>query len=260
MADQQAQPPSTPPQAPKPGTQEHDGAMADLFDSAQKPSGQPPENFDTLILGKFKTQADLEAAYKELESRLGGQPKETPKETPKPPAEKPKGSDSAPPSAWDKASQELADAGELSAETVKALKDSGTPETVIQSWVKQQAEGVQTYRNAMAEAAGGPEQFEQIRQWASQALSQAEKTALQDLVASGDVVKAKLAVETMKARYIAANGSPPAAPVGGKTPGSSTAGYESVEQMIADMARPEYKQDPAFREKVKQRVEVTTAF
>lgn len=259
MADQQAQAPSTPP-PPKPGTPEHDKAMADLFDSVQPKPGQPPaQEPESLILGKFKSQADLEAAYKELEAKLGApkppeqKPEEKPTDPPKPP-------DAPAATPWEKASQELANDGELSAETLAALKASGTPEHVIQSWVKSNADGAANYKAEMAKAAGGEEQFETIRKWASQALSADEKKALQDLVGSGDVVKARLAVETMKARYVAANGNPPAAPIGGKSPGASTAGYESVEQMIADMARPEYKQDPAFREKVRQRVAATTAF
>ena len=251
MADQQA--------APVPGSPEHDKAMADLFDAAQQPPApeQPlTEQPESLILGKFKSQADLEAAYKELEAKLG-----TPKqETPPKQEEAPKGPEQQPATPWEKASQELAKSGELSEETLQALKATGTPETVIQSWAEQQTASVDNYKSAMADAAGGQEQFEKIRTWASQALSDGEKKALQDLVASGDVVKARLAVETMKARYVAANGSPPVAPIGGKSPGASTAGYESVEQMVKDMADPQYKQDPAFRAKVQERLKVTTAF
>lgn len=264
MSDTQAQAPSTPPAK---GTPEYDKAMADLFDSSQpKPEQPPTDEPKDLILGKFKSQADLEAAYKELEAKLGGAkaehsaPKDKPADPPKGAEQDPKGSEQSPANPWEKASQELASDGELSEETLQALKASGTPESVIQSWIKSNADGAASYKAEMAKAAGGEEQFETIRKWASQALSSDEKKALQDLVASGDVVKARLAVETMKARYVAANGNPPVAPIGGKSPGASTAGYESVEQMIADMAKPEYKQDPAFREKVRRRVEVTTAF
>jgi hypothetical protein len=255
MADA-AQAPGTP-ATPVPGSPEHDAAMLAKYNAAQQPAGAPPADGQPpaeLILGKFKTQDDLVKAYAELEKKLSGAKPETPS-TPDP---------AKPPVAdgkvnWEAVGAEIKLTGALSDGSREALKALGIPDEVMDSYVSASSTAVASFRTTLEAEAGGAEQFETIRTWAATALSDGEKAALQKMV-EGGLDTAKLAISTMRARYEAANGAPPASPVGGRAPGSSSVGYASTQEMVRDMANPMYQNDPAFRAQVEARLAATTAF
>jgi hypothetical protein len=89
--------------------------------------------------------------------------------------------------------------------------------------------------------------------WAKDALSADEIQAFNDAVNSGNAKLAAFAVSGLNARFAAANPAEPAlinkgAPAGGVT------GFDSWAQVTAEMRKPEYAKDAAFRAKVTERL------
>lgn len=226
--------------APVPGTPAHDEAMAQKFDASQE---KPPE----LLLGKFKSAEDLAKAYQELEKKLGG----ADKPVDPPPAAPPPVVDGK--VDWAAVQAEVASEEGLKPATVAALTKLGIPQEVIDGYVSSLQVQQQTFRTTLETEAGGAEQFETVRAWAKDNLQPGEKAALQKMV-EGGLDSAKLAVQTMRQRYEAANGAFPSAPAGGRAPGAASGGYASTAEMVVDMRDPRYGNDPAFRKMVEARV------
>lgn len=254
---------------PVPGSPEHDAAMAQKYDAQNTPgvddlsakpdaAPQPAPEPEQLLAGKYKTAADLEKAYKALEARLGA-PKPDAAPTPAPaPTDASTPSTEAPKSIdYNAVAAEVGESGDISPETRALLAKQGLPEGVIDTVVRGLQAQSNEVRQAAYDAIGGKENFEAIRTWAAENLSDAEKSFLQAQVNAGKE-QAKLAMQTMKARFDAVNGSKPTLLSGDKA--ASSVGYESKYQMMQDMKNPQYAKDAAFRAKVAQRIAATTAF
>jgi len=100
--------------------------------------------------------------------------------------------------------------------------------------------------------AGGEQNFTQIVQWA-QTLSDAEKTAYNDAVKSGNVAAVKLAVSGMAAKYQQSYGRDPKL-VGGRASTPGPEAFTSWAQVTKAMSDPRYDSDPAYRAEVENRI------
>ena len=89
-------------------------------------------------------------------------------------------------------------------------------------------------------------------EWAQNNVSEEEIDAYNNTVLEGDTGSVRLALQGLYAKYASENGIEPSLVQGGGR--ARAAGYESRQQMIEDMKRPEYKEDPAFREQVERRL------
>jgi hypothetical protein len=284
MADATAPAPVTAPvvapPAPALGTPEYDAAMAAKFDASQpKPAAEPakkPADPPAPILGKFKTQDDLVKAYQELEKKLGAPAPAAPAPTTPPapesklaipPATEQTPEQKAAAEATAKAgvdfnalSKEFADNGKLSDETFKKLADGGIPREMAEQYIAgQQALATQAaaaYDAAAFAQAGGEAKFNEMTAWAAASLPMADKVTFNEAVTSGDTTKMQLAVANLKTKFEANFGAAPAATLGGQ-PSKATQAYESMAQVKADMSKPEYKKDPAFRASVEARLAVS---
>ena len=94
-------------------------------------------------------------------------------------------------------------------------------------------------------------------EWAHANLPEAEIDVYNAVVENGEIPAIKLSLQGLYARYASENGVDPTLVQGGGR--ARSAGYESRQQMIDDMKRPEYKDDPAFREQVERRLANTPA-
>lgn len=246
--------------APVPGSPEHDAAMLAKYNAAQglpQPEAQPEgDQRPAWLPEKFKSAEDLAKAYDELSKKLGAPKDEKPAEgTPadvEPTDDKSaKGQPADGSFDWSALGDEIATNGGLTPESRAAIAKLGIPDAIIDSYVAAQVASVQSFTKVMHEAAGGEQEFEKIREWSSENLSDAEKKFLQAQVAAG-TESAKMAVATMKARYEAVHGRQPNL-LGGQ-PSSKGAGYASTAEMMRDMGDPRYKTDSAFRALVEQRL------
>lgn len=153
--------------------------------------------------------------------------------------------------------------GTLKPESYAALAAKGVDKATVDeflSGVKARAETEQSaYASAIITATvGTPEKYAEVVGWAKGALTPAEIAAFNAAVESGDQARAAFAVAGLQGRFTAANPAEPRLLNQG-LPSGGASGYESWAQVKADMATPEYRKDPAFRDKVKARLAVSPA-
>jgi hypothetical protein len=89
--------------------------------------------------------------------------------------------------------------------------------------------------------------------WAGEQMDSTEVTAYNNAVNSGDRSQVNLAVQGLKARYESANGRQPSN-IGGRSSQTNGDTYASWAQVTADMNKPEYKTDTAFRDTVQNKL------
>lgn len=148
---------------------------------------------------------------------------------------------------WDELSFKIGSQGDIDIEDYNKLMAMGIPEETIRGHVQMVAQQVQTHVAAVTDAFGGQEQWQQTQAWADRNLSEGEIAHLNQMLAGPDY---KMAVDMIKQRAGTQMSNMPQT-----NPGTNqVTPYGSQAEMIADMRKPEYKRDPAFRQQVQARV------
>lgn len=220
---------------------------------------------------KFKTPADLAKAYKELESKLGKKPAEN------------EGGDPASPSDEntdeleidnDKAQEELnkvgidfnalaqeyTQLGKLSDETYASLEKAGIPRSEVDTYIEGRQALSEKINNEAFSRVGGKDQFNAMRTWAAQNYTPEERAAFNKAV-NGSSADRNMALDALKAAYVAANGNEPDLVTGDVANSNANLGvYLSRAQVTADMKDPRYKTDPAFRKQVEAKLARSDVF
>ena len=215
---------------------------------------------------KFKSVEDLAKSYSELEKKLGEQ---TPKEETVDPVSATKLKEEAPKQEnsleiaedavenaglnFDTLAQEYAEKGQLGDESYKALEQSGIPKAYVDQFIAGQKAIGEQQTNTVKDMVGGDEAYTEMASWASKNMSEGEKKAYNAAVNSADMDTVKLAVDGLRAKYQAANGTEPSLMQGKATPVAEQ-GFESWAEVTAAMADPRYSKDPAYQEAVKQKL------
>ena len=215
---------------------------------------------------KFKSVEDLAKSYSELEKKLGEQ---TPKEETVDPVSATKLKEEAPKQEnsleiaedavenaglnFDTLAQEYAEKGQLGEESYKALEQSGIPKAYVDQFIAGQKAIGEQQTNTVKDMVGGDEAYTEMASWASKNMSDGEKKAYNAAVNSADMDTVKLAVDGLRAKYQAANGTEPSLMLGKATPVAEQ-GFESWAEVTAAMADPRYSKDPAYQEAVKQKL------
>lgn len=238
----------------------HDEAMLQALDqntqqTQQAAEGEAPTTGEEpeLILGKFKSQEELAAAYQELQTKLsqGGaqqeQSQEEIQQTAEQAVEAAEGVDMA------SLSQEYAEAGELSQASYEALEKAGIPRTMVEQYIAGQEATAEATRNDILSDVGGEEEFGRISQWAVNNLSADQIERYNEAVDSGDGTRMREAVQSLAYQYTKANGSEPQL-MGGSGGAAAGSSFESVAQLTAAMSDPRYASDPAYRNEVAQKL------
>ena len=210
---------------------------------------------------KFKTAEQLAMAYAELETKLGAPAPATPAAPavptgplPTPVIAKPVQPEADPLAVFE---QEFATTGKLSEKSYEALAAKGYPKRVVDNYIAgSQARAAQEAASIYG-MVGGQESFETMANWAASNLQEAEINALNDGLSKGGT-SAQMAVRALQQAYQSQNGVTPTLldPTGAG--GAFGDSYESYEEMMKDMAKDDYKFDPAFRKKVQDKVARST--
>ena len=216
---------------------------------------------------KFKSVEEMAKSYSELEKKLGEQSQPKPEvdpvsattlkgEEPKVEESKLEIAENAVENAgldFNTLAQEYADNGQLGEQSYKALEDSGIPKEYVDQFIAgQKAIGAQQTSNVKS-MVGGEEAYNEMASWASKNMSDGEKKAYNTAVNSADMDTVKLAVDGLRAKYQAANGTEPSLMQGKATPVAEQ-GFESWAEVTAAMADPRYSKDPAYQEAVKAKI------
>ena len=221
------------PDAPQENTQQTE---------ATRPEGLPE---------KFDSVEALAESYSNLEQKMGAgeEGEEGDGETVVEQAEEAIGAD-----AFADYSQEYMDNdGQLSEASYEALaKDHNFSKELVDSFIQGQEALSNRMLGEVHDTVGGSDKYQEIMEWATANLSDSEIDSYNKTVEVGDASSINLALRGVHAKYAAENGYSPSLVQG--TGKGRAVGYESRQQMIADMAKPEYKTDPAFRDTVERRL------
>lgn len=153
----------------------------------------------------------------------------------------------------DKLSNEFMEKGSLSEESYKALEKSGISKELVDDYIRLKQGEAASVRTEVLNIAGGEESFQQMIQWAS--TNYADVDAYNRMITSGDAAQMRMAMTSLKAAYVAANGQDPSLVMGGNASGTIGDVYQSDLEMVADMQKAEYRNNPSFRREVTDKVQ-----
>ena len=203
------------------------------------------------LAGKYKNAEELEAAYLELQKKLGEQPEEQAAEEP----EQETSSESLLDQLWEQSQSEKFD-DETLAQIAKA-----DPNELAQMYLDYRSKAESNsqpqiraeYANNLRNAVGGEKQYNEMLGWAGQNLSEQEIEAYDSIMDKGDPAAAYWAVQALSYRYRDANGVEGDL-VQGKSPGPGGT-FRSQAEVIQAMSDPRYDNDPAYRQDVMRKLE-----
>lgn len=236
---------------------------------APAPAPQAAPERPAWLPEKFKTPEDLAKAYAELEKKIGSMGQ---KAAPAKAARSPAPSMSPEAAAEvvtvqaetavrtadldpDALDEEFATSGRLSPETYAKAEKAGISREFLDRYVEARAVLVQKQAEELMAAAGGKEQWQKVAAWARANLSERALAAFNEAIERGSFEMAKIAIEGIVARYMAANAAPKL--IGGTGSGGPS-GFRSEAEIKAAMADPRYAADPAYRAEVENRLRATS--
>lgn len=238
------------------------GAEAPVEAEAPAPSetveeASANETPEAVLPEKFSSVEDLVKSYNELESKLG-QSSEEPQEQPEQQAEQAedearevleqRGLD------FDEMSAEFARDSVLSEERYQQLEEAGIPRNLVDQFIEgQKAVGQQIQEQAF-QVVGGQDNYNNMVSWAQANMSEGEIESFNRAVEAGDMNDKMLAVRGLYSRFTSENGSSPNLRHGASNNGGATDVYDSWAQVTQDMRDARYKNDPAFRAVVEDRL------
>ena len=203
------------------------------------------------LAGKYKNAEELEAAYLELQKKLGSQETnqdEAVEETPTDDTE------SILDRLWDESQTEF------NPETVDALTKTD-PVQLAEMYLQYRSsqEGKQGPAmtdqdvNNLKGLVGGENQYNELLGWASQNLSEQDIDMYDAVMGLGNPAAARFAIEALAYRYQESNGVEGNL-VQGKSPGTGSA-FRSQAEVVQAMSDPRYDNDPAYRRDVMKKLE-----
>ncbi len=231
----------------------------------QEPVKGTPPSTEGLILGKFKTQEDLAAAYKELEAKQGSKAKDesTPPVTPAPENVSTLTVESATKTLTDKGldymefANQYAQDGALSSASYEKLISKGITAQQIDAFIGTQAPLIAAQKAAADVAAkdvkdhvGGEAEFAKLIDFVAKSLTPAEVASYNRAVDAGDTVAAKIMLTNFKGQRDAKLGVEPNLNGGTPPQSGSSDVYQALSQYHNDIADPRYAKDAFFRSKV----------
>ena len=195
-----------------------DQARADLYDEAA--GNEPSEPEDSLILGKYKSQADLIDAYKNLQRE-----------------------------------NERLRTGEPEAETeiAESSVEAEEPDNQLTD-----ADATRIRDNIFSQV-GGEDKYQVLMGWASQNLDEGRAAAFNEALQSGNEGAILSQLKGIQYDHMMATGYEPKL-TGGRAPTQDVRGFASEAQVIAAMQDPRYGTDPAYVKEVEQRIAVSNVF
>ena len=229
---------------------------------------QLAEEQDKLLAGKYKDAEDLEAAYIELQKKLGSNEEETTEETVDEAEEERENpfEDDPQGAIVFQAGAEMNENGELSEATKQSLSEMTAADFVdAMSRIDDDDDGdtnpvaaestglTNSDINDIQNAVGGEESYTQMIAWAKDNFTSTEIQAYDAALERGDMNNINLALQALYYRYTDSVGVE-GDMIQGK---ASTAvdGFRSQQEVVRAMGDPRYDNDPAYRQDVYDKLE-----
>jgi len=210
---------------------------------------------ETMLAGKYKNAEELEAAYIELQKKLGDNSEEsevTEEETEE--TEEEESSDSSLfDRLWDEAKGE-----EFSEDILKELSESNPTDLakMYLDYRNSQPTNKITEKDAttLMDSIGGEEKYSDMMKWAIDNVPDAEIDMYDSVMESGDRNAAFFAMQALSYKYgdsVGVEGKL----VQGKAPTETTKGFKSQAEVVNAMQDPRYDRDPAYRQEIMAKLE-----
>jgi hypothetical protein len=152
--------------------------------------------------------------------------------------------------------KELSDNGSLSDEAYNDMAAKGLPRDVVDQYIAGQQAIVAQQREQFLSSVGGEENYDVLTEWANSNLTESEVNAYDAVMNGGDPVQMQMALQGLSARHQQATGRPNLLKGNTGSMGSAQ-GYRSWAEVTSDMKNPKYQTDPAYRQDVQNRLEVS---
>lgn len=212
-----------------------------------------------LLAGKYRDAQELEKAYLELQSKLGGDNQEEAEEVEEEIESEPGSNEAV--EFFEALNDEYDENGRLSEESMAALKEMSSEELVDAYFQMQDRLGSEPQAvelsdsdvSAIQQSVGGADNYNALVSWAAENFDQSEIEAFDGVVESGNVGAINLALQALYYRYTEAEGME-----GQLLQGKAAApanGFRSQAEVVRAMQDPRYDRDPAYRAEVMQRLE-----
>ena len=224
------------------------------------------EEQDKLLAGKYKDAEDLEAAYIELQKKLGSN-EEEPKEETVDEVEEEKVNpfeDDPHGAVVFQAAAEMNESGEISQGTLDSLKDINAADFVAaMSRMEEDSDSpvpetesvglTDSDINNIQNAVGGEEAYNQMINWAQDNFTPTEIQAYDAALERGDMNNINLALQALYYRYTDSVGVE-GDMIQGKA-SEALDGFRSQQEVVRAMGDSRYDNDPAYRQDVYDKLE-----
>ena len=191
---------------------------------------------------KFANAEDLAKAYGELEKRMSAPKEEVAENTP----------EEQQVASMDKYYNEYAETGEISQKSYEELNQLGLGREIVDGYIEGQKALADNDVRVIHNEVGGEQNYSKLLEWSSQNLTDAEKTAFNDMLDTGTLEQVKLAVSAIANR--AGISGDRTQMLEGDTTASVPEIFESVAQVTQAMNDPRYDKDPAYRKKIEDKI------
>ena len=213
--------------------------------------------------GKFKSPEDMAKAYGELEGKLG-QSENTKESEPTKEETKKDNADLS----IDKAEkavenaglnmsslqEEYNEGGQLKESSYEALGKAGIPKDYVDAFIKGQEAIASQTSNTLKQEVGGTDAYNNMMNWASDNLNEAEINSFNKTVNGKDIEATRLAIQGLNARYKNNVGDEPSLQTANKSTSSNAPGYRSWAEVTSAMNDERYANDEAYRADVQNKL------
>lgn len=225
-----------------------------------------------LLAGKFTSAEELAKAYKELEGKLGSrgageEESDAAAEAGEPEADEGDSGDEEELdySFLDRLYEEAVNESAEFSDEILAELENYDKEDIAQMFLEyrnnqgdassdEPVELDEEDQEAILDAVGGAEVYEQMMRWAGESLSEDEIEMYDTVMSRGDPLSAYFAAQALNYRYTDATGKE-GEMVTGRTPSTKASGFRSQQELVSAMNDPRYDSDPAYREDVMRKLE-----
>lgn len=256
-----------------------------MLQSLQSEGEQAEEGGEQLLAGKYKSVEDLEKAYQEAQRKLSqrGQAEETEEE-----AVEADDSEEEKPQAgnakeiygdfigsrleeheidFSEMNTRWQQTGQLSPEDYSQLQEAGFSQEMVDAYLsglqyKAAQDTALTVKEitAIKQEYGGDRGYSEMLEWAADNLSEEEIKGFNEIVTGNSTMSAvRMAISGLHAKYTAKAGIEPKL-IGGRATKTSTDRFESTAQLVEAMKDPRYHNDPAYRQKIQDKLSRSSIF
>ena len=205
---------------------------------------------ETMLAGKYRNAEELEAAYIELQKKLGGDQDEYEEE------QVYEDEDEVAESLFDRL-WEQSQSDEFDEDTLQELAESD-PAELAKMYLEYRNNSSNTSLSneeaaALKGSVGGEEQYAQMVSWAKNEFPAEDIEAYDSMIESGNMSQIKLAIQGLYYRYTDSVGQD-GNMLQGK-PAQAESGFRSQAELIQAMNDPRYESDPAYRQDVLEKLD-----